>query len=145
MRKATKIVLLIAGILSIVGAVGWLIGSMVYLICGVVAAAAAGGSASGDIPEAIVNFIVDYAQSHGLNLEETASALLATGIIYLVFAIFCIPAAILSFIARKKEAKGPYIACIVFGALSATGVALVGGVLGLIALAVEPKEEPKAE
>ena len=64
---------------------------------------------------------------------------------FLLFAIFSIPAAILSFSARSKESKGLYICCIVFGVLSSTFLPLVGGILGLIALGIENKNKEEAE
>ena len=64
-----------------------------------------------------------------------------------MIAILCIPAAILSFMARGKDTKGLYIACIILGVLIGTLFPTAGGILGLIHQAVDqPKqEEPKAE
>ena len=134
MKKATQIVLLIAGILAIVGAVAWLVAGIYYFVMGGICAMIAAGESGGDLPESIQNWIINYIQQHPefKSMEEVAGSLIGTGVVFVVFAIFCIPAAVLSFLARKKDVTGLYIACIVLGALSATGLPLIGGVLGLI-------------
>ena len=147
MKKATKIVLLIAGILAIVAAVGYLAASIFYFVAGgLMIALDQGAIQPADFPQwasdLIEKLIANY---HYEDLAALATALFVGGALFLVAAIFCIPAAVLSFVARGKDKQGLYIACIVLGVLSGTFVALVGGILGLIHLGVDkPQEEPKA-
>ena len=147
MKKATQIVLLIAGILAIVAAVGYFAASIFYFAAGGFMVALDQGAISvADFPEWAVNLIDKLTQGYKYATPaELASALFVGGALFLVAAIFCIPAAILSFMARGKDKQGLYIACIVLGVLSGTFVSLAGGILGLIHLGVDkPAEEPKA-
>ena len=148
MKKATQIVLLIAGILAIIGAVGYFAASIFYFAAGgFMVALDQGAISTADFPQWAVDLIDKLTQGYKYSTPaELAVALFAGGAIFLVAAIFCVPAAILSFVARGKDKQGSYIACIVLGVLSGTMVSAVGGILGLIHLGVDkPKEEPKAE
>lgn len=146
MKKASQIILLIAGIVAILGALAWLVLSIVYfLIGGFFVAINNGTIPAADVPQWVWDFIDSFMKNHdGMTMDVVIATMFATGAIYLVFALFSIPAAILAFMARGKEKQGLYIACIVFGVLSATAVATVGGIFGLIALGTE-KQEPKPE
>ena len=149
MKKATQIVLLVAGIFAIIAAVGYFFASIVYFACGGFMVALDAGSINiSDFPQWAIDLIDKFTAGREFDsLAALAAALFTTGAFLLVIAILCIPAAILSFMARGKDTKGLYIACIVLGVLSGTLFPTAGGILGLIHQAVDqPKqEEPKAE
>ena len=148
MKKATQIVLLVAGILAIVCAVTFLVYSIVYFAAGGVAVMVANGTIpESDFPQWAQQIIdkISAGKEYG-SWEALAAALFTAGAIFLILMIFCIPAAILSFLARSKDKKGLYICCIIFGLLSSTVVAAAGGILGLIHQAVDqPKDEQQSE
>ena len=152
MKKASSIVLLISGILTILGLVAYLVLSIVHLAMGGFMVAVQNGTISyPDVPQSVWNFIDSIFGNHIIN-DERIAYMFTRGSVYLVFALFCIPAAILAFAARNKNSTGLYVCCIVFGVLSGTGLATIGGILGLIGNAIEgnkqeeqPKEEPKPE
>ena len=158
MKKATQIVLLVAGIIAIILAVLYFVLGILYVAAGVFVALLDAGSITwADLPQWAIDLLEKISAGHTYETLAAASAgLIAGGVVLLIMAILCVPAAILSFQARSKDSKGLYIACIVLGVLSGTGVAMIGGILGLIHQAVdkpqlehkaeEPKaEEPKAE
>lgn len=152
MKKASSIVLLISGILTIFGLVAYLIVSIVHFAMGGFMVAVQNGTISyADVPESVWTFIDSIFGNHVITEERTVY-MFTHASVYLVFALFCIPAAVLAFAARNKNSTGLYICCIIFGVLSATGLATIGGVLGIIANAIEnskqqnaQKEEPKPE
>ena len=69
------------------------------------------------------------------------------GVLFLIFAVLCLIAGVIGIKGFKAHTKGNYIANIVFGVL--TGLVgfllLAGGVLGLLALRKEKKEQPAEE
>lgn len=146
MRKASSIVLLISGILAILGLVAYLVVSIVHFAMGGFLVALQNGTISyADVPQSVWDFVDSIFGSHVVS-DEMIAYMFSRASTYLIFALFCIPAAILSFTARGKNSTGLYICCIVFGVLSATGLSIVGGILGLIANGMEKnKEETKSE
>ena len=136
MRKASRILFLVAGILSIVAAV-------TLLIIGIVCAVMGSPAMVDAIREGIKNgSIVVKGSSSDIELaiQIYQSTMLSTAVTMFVFMAFNIVNIVFSFIARKKQSKGVLILNIVFGALSCVEVNLVGGILGLIANARQPKE-----
>lgn len=146
MKKASQIVLLVAGILTIICAVAYLISSIVYFAAGAVVIMLENGTISpADFPEWAQQIIDQISAGKEYDsYAALAAALFTAGAFLLIFAIFSIPAAILSFLARSKDTKGLYICCIVFGILSTTIVATAGGILGLIHQAVDKPSEEQA-
>ena len=144
MKKASSIVLLISGILTILGLVAYLVLSIVHLAMGGFMVAVQNGTISyPDVPQSVWNFIDSIFGNHIIN-DERIAYMFTRGGVYLVFALFCIPAAILAFAARNKNSTGLYVCCIVFGILSGTFLPVVGGVLGLIANGIENKQKESA-
>lgn len=147
MKKASSIVLLIAGILAIVGILLWFALSILFYATGGFLAAVYNGTIPAEeVPQQIwdiANAVIGDRSFATAN--EALVFLFGRASTFLLFAIFSIPAAILSFSARSKESKGLYICCIVFGVLSSTFLPLVGGILGLIALGIENKNKEEAE
>ena len=159
MRKASKILCLVGGILGIVLALLWFILAIVQFVFGGFAAAVAAGSAA-DIPESVQQWLVDYVNAHGgpgafpNGWEDVAAKLFAQGALYIVMMLFCIPSAIISFILSKKEKTGLPLP-IVLAVLSWSGnvAAFAGAALAIVNWAIverkegqeEPKEEPKEE
>ena len=153
MKKASSIVLLISGIIAILGIVAYLLFAVLLCICGGLMICLDNGTIpAADCPQWVFDYIEVFAPA-GWN-NDVIAYIFSYGATFLIFAIFCIPAAILSFSARGKQTTGLYVCCIVFGVLSGTGLSTIGGILGLIGNAIEnkkaeqaakePKEEPKA-
>ena len=144
MRKASKILGLIGGILGIVLAVVWLIVAIVYFINGAAAAAIAGGGTGGDLPQSIKDFLIDFINQHPelKTLDEVASALFARAILFVVMFLFSIPCVVFSFIVRGKEKTGLALP-IVLVVLSWAGniCSFVGGALAIVNWAVVERKE----
>ena len=129
MKKAAKILFLIAGIVAILGAVG-------YLVSGIVFFALSGDASRQIVIDMINSNQIDTSGMSG-TVEEVATIIqatfLATGVVFLIFAIFSVVAIIFAFKARNTDKKALFIVNIVLGALSGTAVGIVAGIFGLIA------------
>lgn len=129
MKKAAKILFLVAGIVAILGAVGYLVSCIVFFALS---------------SEASRQFVIDMINSNQIDTtgmtgtaEQIAPVIqatfLATGVVFLIFAIFSVVAIIFAFKARNTDKKALFILNIVLGALSGTAVGIVAGIFGLIA------------
>ena len=162
MRKASKILCLVGGILGLVLALVWLILCIVFFVSGGLMTAWLAG---GDLPQATQEWLVDFARACGYyyaGAEAFEAYCYSQGATYLVMFLFSIPSAVVSFILSKKEKTGlPLpIVCVV---LSWAGnlAAFAGGALAIVNWAIverkegeqkpaeekkeEQPEEPKAE
>ena len=147
MKKASSIILLIAGILAIVGILVWFALSILYYAAGGFLIAINNGTIPPEeVPVEVWGLIdVLFGDVTYATTEEAIAYMFGRGSAYLLFALFSIPAAVLSFSARSKESKGLYICCIVFGVLSCTFLSTIGGILGLIGVSIENKRKEEAE
>lgn len=140
MKKASKILLTIGGIINIVGAVAAIIAGLVLAIMSF-----AGGG-----------FILEYLQQAGAEMPEDMPVDGAI-ILAIIAGLICLFAGVVVFIlllvsgiiavkASKKNVKGSFIACIVWSVLTENIFLLVGGIFGLIGLNQEnnqPQPEPE--
>ena len=154
MKKASKICLLIGGILGLVLAVLWLSLSIVWFVrAGMFAAAQATDDISG-WPAAFRNWFLDWIHANGYNSWDACiAAAVSKGVTYLLMMLFAIPAAIISFILRGKEKTGLPLP-IVLAVLSWSGniAAFAGAALAIVNWAIverkegqQPAEEKKEE
>lgn len=141
MKKASKILLTIGGIINIVGAVAAIIAGLVLAIMSF-----AGGG-----------FILEYLQQAGAEMPEDMPVDGAI-ILAIIAGLICLFAGVVVFIlllvsgiiavkASKKNVKGSFIACIVWSVLTENIFLLVGGILGIIGLNKEnnqPQPEPES-
>ena len=151
MRKVSKILCLVGGILGLVLALLWLILSVVFFVFGGFASAIAAGA---DVPQSVADWLIEWAQAHGEigpdGWSGVAAALFAQGALYLVMMLFCIPSAIISFILSKKEKTGLPLP-IVLAVLSWAGnvASFAGAALAIVNWAIverkEGQEQPKEE
>ena len=135
MRNASKILLIVGAIVSIVVAV-------IFLIVGAIMAVAAAVPTS-EIVAQIQNGTITTTASGTAEQQAEAFKAMSTGLaaFFLIVGVFNIVNTVLAFVANAKKAKGLYIANIVFGVLSLTEVTLVGGIFGLIANGQEEKNK----
>ena len=129
MKKVSNILLLIAGIYSIVCAA-------TFLILGILFVVASSDACKEQIIEmlergTLTTSYVGTPQEQAQFIQTVYSVL---GITMLVICVFQFINVFLSFVARKKETKPLYILNIVFGVLSMVVVNVVGAIFGLIAL-----------
>ena len=133
MKKASKILLTIAGIFNLLATIALFLGAIGLAIVGVLMVMGVFGEAGdmgGDAPEFI--------------------AVLATyGTIIFVYAFLCLVGAIvflistiIAFNGAKAKQKGVLIANIIFGFLGQEYLQIVGAILGLIALGKEQNNAP---
>ena len=142
MKKASQILFLIGGIVAILMAVLMLVLSIVFFVDGGLAAAISQDpSVYADLPQSVKEALYDLIKSTGVNSwKELATYCITLGVVFLFVAIFAIPGAILSFIARKEKASmGLIITATVFNILCWNPVSVVGGVLGIVDCAVNKK------
>ena len=144
MRKASKILCLIGGILGIILAIAWLVVAIVYFVNGAVAAAIASGETGGEIPQAIRDFLTDFIKKHpGMTWKEIATSLLGTAIYFVITFVFAIPCVVISFILSKKEKTGLPLPIVlaVLACAALNPVSFVGGVLAIVNWAVVERKE----
>ena len=117
MKTAQKILMIIAGAVSIGLTLLWFILSMVFFI----------GAGN-------VEFINDYIAEHpDLDAEIVKSVLVMLGVIFCIMTIMALLNCIVAFKGKNTNSKGLLIVNIVFGALSGVEVNIVGAIFGLIA------------
>ena len=154
MKKASKICLLIGGILGLVLAALWLTLSIVWFVrAGIFAATQASDDISSWAP-AFRSWFINWVEVNGYHSWEVViSVAVSKGVTYLVMMLFAIPAAIISFILRGKEKTGLPLP-IVLAVLSWSGniAAFAGAALAIVNWAIverkegqQPAEEKKEE
>ena len=139
MRTASRTLLLVGAILSIVCILTFLIIGGVFSFVGSLSV------------EEIVKGINDGSINSSFEgtVQEQAEAIKLTftvlGVVFLVFGVCCIPNAVLGFMGMKKRVNAFYVCNIVFGALSGTVVTILGGIFGLVANAQEANQQVVSE
>ena len=132
MKKASKILLIINGVLAILAAIGFLVTGVIFMY-----------GATPEAREMILKLIDEGAitTSTTMTREELATFVQtmssSLGIGFVISAVLNIPNAVLSFIAAGKEKKPLYIIVIVLSVLSSTLVGILGGIFGLISSSKE--------
>ena len=143
MRKASKILCLIGGIFGIALAIMWLVLSIVFFVFGGFASAYAAGA---EIPQAIKDWLYNYMDSRGTyyTMAALATVLITFGVEFIVFFVFCIPSAVISFILNKKERTGlPLPIVLVFVSWAGNLPAFAGGILAILNWIFVERREPK--
>ena len=130
MKKASKVLFLIGGIVGILVAIVFLALGIVYLSVGVLATSA-------DIPDwaqKIINEII--AQNTGYTI----------GAVLIVFFVLAVAAVVLSFICSSKENRplALLIVATAFAVAGGTVFSILGGIFGIINWAQERKAQTPA-
>lgn len=139
MRTASRTLLLVGAILSIVCILTFLILGGVFTALGALSV------------EEIVKGINEgtIQSTYQGTVQEQAEAIKLTftviGVVFLVFGVCCIPNTVLGFMGMKKRVNAFYVCNIVFGALSGTVVTILGGIFGLVANAQEANQQVASE
>ena len=139
MRTASRTLLLVGAILSIVCILTFLILGGVFSFVGSLSV------------EEIVKGINDGSINSSFEgtVQEQAEAIKLTftviGVVFIVLGVCCIPNAVLGFMGMKKRVNAFYVCNIVFGALSGTVVTILGGIFGLVANAQEANQQVVSE
>ena len=127
MKKASDILLLISGVISIVWGIGYLIAAIVMFVF-----------TSPQMTQFIINGLNDGTIRSTLpgTPEEVAAAIqlvfLVIGIVMVVALAFSVTCAVFSFTTKNSRSTIGYVLVLVFGLLSGTFVGTVGGILGLV-------------
>ena len=137
MRVAERVLFLVGAIVSIVSAVGYAIGSILFFV-------ASGGPVKDFIIENIQNG--NIVNNTGLTAEELAEIMQSMSVVFGVICVFLVVFAILNsifaFKARKNnQSKALLVLNIVFGVLSYVLVNIVGAIFALI---MNARDEDKA-
>ena len=130
MRKVSRILLLVGGILAIVTAASLLVTAIILFASG---------------SPLLTQFLEPILKEQGIDDPEKITlaiqaASIAMGVFFLLMAICGVPAAVVNFAARKNQSKGLLIACIILNYLSGSYFGIAGGIVGLIANAREKKQ-----
>ncbi len=129
MKNVSRILLLIAGIVSFVCA-------LVFLIMGIVYLALTTPEAKQIIIEGLQNGSINTSVV-GQSVEEQAATIQiilgALGAVFMVWAVLALINGVISLVGRAKGTKGWMIINIVCGVVSGLIINLVGGILGVIA------------
>ena len=83
------------------------------------------------------------AESEDAFVIGMSATFISLGIVFLIIAALCIPAAICNGKARREEERGTYVAAIVFNAICGSGFGLAGAILGIIALARKERNDKR--
>lgn len=128
MRKASEILLLISGILSIIAAFGYLVSMIVFFVLGSPSFTniVIQGLEDGTIQTTIQGTPAEVAAFMQLTFMTLA-------IVFIFLLLFAVGSAIVAFLGKKKGGTALYILNIVFGLLSGTILNIVGGIIGLVA------------
>ena len=114
MEKAKRILFTVAGILSIVGAVLWVIFGIIFVAC----------ASNADMLNDMFNIDEDV---------EYIQAMFATvGVVFIICAIFACVNAVVSFKGKNSNEKGMMIVNIIFGAISGIEINILAAIFGLI-------------
>ncbi len=129
MKKIANIILLVAGILGIISAVGYAIACIVMFVLG--------AGATEIIIQGLQDGSIQVAGYPNEVSAEQAAAIFkmgmtVAGVIFLIILIFAVVEIVLTFRARKVETQGSYIAVLVFAILSGNLISLVGSIFGLV-------------
>lgn len=131
MKKASQILLIVCGVLSVVAALDYVVGGILLLVLSqVIREAFEELRAEEDVLSYFVNFVYTF---------YTFSI-----IICFLFSFLCIFYSVLCFIAPSSNSKALYIALIAFGAILSR-VGLVGAILGFISVSREERKKEKIE
>ena len=128
MKKIGNILLIIAGVLTIIGSVGCLIGAIVL-----------GVFSSPQFTQMIIDGLANGTIKSSIpgTPEQVAAQVqlvfLILAIVWAVEVLFAIGCAVVAFLANKKQTSGLYIANIVLGVLNGSIFSVVGGIFGLVA------------
>ena len=130
MRKVSKILLLVGGILAIVTAVSLLITAIVLFVSG---------------SPLLTQFLEPILRENGIDDPEKITltiqiASITMGVFFVFMALCGVPAAIVNFLGSSKQTKVLLIACIILNYLSGSYFGIAGGIVGLIANAREKKQ-----
>ena len=145
MKKASKIILTIAGIINILLAVALFIIGIVYAVMAFVAVSS--------LPTAELVALIEE-EMGSMDLPEEGLAMIVSAVLAVIFligfgaaGIFVLIAGIIGLKGAKAKKKGILIANIVFGVLIENWLNIIGAVLGIIGLSMEAKRaaEPQPE
>ena len=138
MKKASKILLTVAGVIGLIAGIGLMVAGLVYglvLIFG-------GATALPELAAAIQEMLNDM----GSDLDATAIAWIVNICIGLVMmliyggiGLFELITGIIALKGAKAKKKGILIANIVFGVMFQNYIAIAGGILGIIGLGQEER------
>ena len=138
MKKASKILLIIAGVFNLLACIGLFITGLVYAIIAFAGGALLFEELTVEIQEMI----------EGMGVPEDAIRWIVAAVCALVYlvvfgllAIIFLVGAIIAFKGSKPKKKGIFIANIVFAVICENIFALVGGILGLIGFKPEEQQE----
>lgn len=127
MRKIGNILLIIAGIFTIIGSLGCLGGSIAMFVF-------AGPQYTNAIAEAFANGTI-HTTLPGTPEQAAAmfqSMLFAFAIVLAIEVLVAIGCAVVAFLANSKQTSGLYIANIVLGVLNGSLFSVLGGIFGLV-------------
>ena len=140
MKKASKILFLVGGILMILAAIA-------YAAIGIVALIAGLAASSPEIPEWVARMINEIMVDSHCTFEVAVKSILTVGILFSVEFILAIPCAVLAFICSGRESRPLplLIVATAFGALAWNPLCMVGGVLGIVSWATVERKEREAQ
>lgn len=151
MRKISKILSLVGGILGIVLAVLWLALAVFFAVYGTYAALAAAGES---VPTDVLKWLSDWWYDHYgelIKYDVLSGILFGMTALYIIMMLFSIASAILSFILRKKDKTGlPFPIVVAVISWAGNVAAFAGAVLAIVNWAIVERkegnsEQPKAE
>lgn len=139
MKKASKILFLIGGILTILAAIAFVVLAGVGFYAVAVAE-------EPNAPKWVVD-LVNELISKGSTKEEALGSIVLLSAVFIVQFILSIPCAVLAFVSSGKEKRGLglLIVATVFATVAWSPVCLVAGVLGIVSWSTVERKEREAQ
>lgn len=128
MRKVSKVLLTIGGIVHIVNGASLLLASLILMVASIVF------FVTGNLYGAEIVSSVSDAETLQLTMNILAGVYIGLSILFIGLGIVSFIASKITFRANETNEKNLLIAAIVFGIIIDVAVAVVGGIFGLIAL-----------
>ena len=140
MKKASKILFLIGGIVTILAAIA-------FLVIGILGFAAGALATAADAPDFVKEIIAEIQKDFpSYTIAQIADLLKTVGAIFIVLFVTAVASVVLSFICASKQYRPLplLIVAMVFAAAGGSPLSILGGIFGIINWAQERKAQTPA-
>ena len=140
MKKTSKILFLVGGILAVLGVIAYALCAAVGFVFGGFATVILnGGNPGQEIIDAFNKMIAETQ----MTLEQIAVSFYTMGVVFAIMIVFCIASIVLSFIDKAKDnpGLGLLIPSVVIHLFAGNVVSLAGGVVGIVYWATKGRKE----
>lgn len=140
MKKTSKILFLVGGILAIFALVAYILFTVGSFVCGGIAIGIVQGQS---YPQEIIDAFNKMVTETKMTLEQIGAAFVTMGIVFAILSVFSIASIVLSFVdkARSNPGLGLLIPSTVIHLCASNVVSLAGGIVGIVYWATKGRKE----